>query len=86
MITGAQIRAARAMVRWAPMELSARSKVPIESIRRAERGDGEAPLTMVHENAIRLAFRAAGVEFTDGDAPGVRVRSRPEPPAAFGER
>jgi hypothetical protein len=56
MITGAQIRAARAMVRWSPMELASKSKVAIEAIRRAERLDGEATLTSDHEAAIRAAF------------------------------
>ena len=31
-------------------------------------------------SAIRAALEAAGVEFTDGNAPGVRLRKRPRPP------
>jgi hypothetical protein len=83
MITGAQIRAARAMVRWTPLQLSAVSKVPIEPIRRAERADGEAALTTAHENAIRSAFEAVGVEFTEG--PGVMFRTKPDLPPQIGE-
>ncbi len=73
MITGAQIRAARAVVRWSQGGLAISSKLPIETIRRAENADGEAPLTMSHENAIRVAFEAAGVVFTNGDEPGVKL-------------
>jgi hypothetical protein len=77
MITSAQIRAARAILRWTPLQLAAQSKVPIEAIRRAEQVDGEAPLTVADESAIRLAFGAADVEFTSGDAPGVSLRMKP---------
>lgn len=52
MITGAQIRAARAMVRWTPMQLAAQSKVPIEPIRRAECSDGEALSMSLEANVI----------------------------------
>ena len=74
MLTGAQIRAARAMLRWSPGELARRSKLSVEVIRRAERADAEAPLTVSDENAVRSAFRAAGVEFTTAGGPGVRLR------------
>ena len=74
MITGAQIRAARAMVRWSPMELASKSKVAIEPIRRAERFDGEATLTSDHEGAIRAAFEAVGIRFIDDNGKGAGVR------------
>src|SRR5215204_3322087 len=80
MITGPQIRAARAMLRWSPGNLASYSKLPLETIRRAESSNGEAPLTMTHENAIRSAFQTAGVELTNGEAPGVRMRRTPETP------
>ena len=76
MITGAQIRAARAMVRWTPMELAAKSRVPIEPIRRAERSDGEAILTSEHESAIRAAFEAAGIRFLEDNGSGAGIRLR----------
>jgi hypothetical protein len=81
MITGAQIRAARAMVRWSPMELAAKAKVPIEPIRRAERSDGEATLMSEHESAIKAALEAAGVRLLDdnGSGAGVRLRLRTGP-------
>lgn len=79
MITGDQIRAARAILRWSPNDLSKRAKVPIESIRRADRADGEAVLTSAHELAIRECFAAEGVILTDGDEPGVKVKRRRPP-------
>ena len=81
MIRGAQMRGARAMLRWTPHELAAHSKLPVEAIRRAERVDGEVPMTTAHQKAIRSAFEAAGLQFLDedGGGPGIRLKrgSRP---------
>lgn len=85
MITGAQIRAARAMVRWTPGTLANNSKLSVETIRRAENADGESPLTMSHENAIRGAFEAVGVVFTNGGEPGVKMKGSPDLPPVIGE-
>jgi hypothetical protein len=79
MITGDQIRAARAIARWSVHDLSKRARVPIEAIRRAERADGEAVITSAHELAIRECFASVGVIFTDGGEPGVKVRRRAVP-------
>jgi hypothetical protein len=76
MITGAQIRAARAFLRWTPQTLSKQAKLPVDTIYRAERQDGEAPLTTTQENAIRGAFQGAGVEFTNDHGPGIRMRTQ----------
>jgi hypothetical protein len=46
------------------------------TVRRAEAVDG--PTSMLPNNlaAIRAALESAGVEFTNGDAPGVKLRKR----------
>ena len=75
MITGAQIRAARAMLRWNPTELARRSKLSTETIRRAENVDGEAPITIADEHALKSAFLEARVEFTNAGGPGLRVKA-----------
>jgi transcriptional regulator with XRE-family HTH domain len=79
MITGAQIRAARAMLRWNPTELARRSKLSTETIRRAENADGEAPITIADEHALRAAFGEEWVEFTDAGGPGLRLKSSAAP-------
>jgi len=76
MITGAQIRAARAMLRWSPDQLASRSKLPIEAIRQVEDVDGEAPLANADENALRSAFQAAGIEFTNRGGLGLRLKAQ----------
>jgi hypothetical protein len=75
-ITDAQIRHARRLLDWRISELAATARLPISTIRRAECAAGEAPITLAHEAAIRLALESAGVEFTNGDAPGVRLKAK----------
>ena len=65
MITGAQIRAGRKLLGWSPVDLGKRARIGAATIIRAEASDGEAPITIVHENAIRRALSAAGVEFIE---------------------
>jgi transcriptional regulator with XRE-family HTH domain len=75
-ITGAQIRAGRALVRWSADELAKRAKLGRVTVSRAESVDGETSLTEANLDAIRRALESAGVEFTpeNGSGPGVRMR------------
>lgn len=66
-----QSRMARAAVAWGVRDLAAQAKVSPDTVARLERGEALAPRTLA---AIRTALEAAGVEFTNGDAPGVRLR------------
>jgi hypothetical protein len=75
-LTGFQIRAARAVVKWSAEVLARRSSVSLRTIRRAELTDHQTSMTAPNEFAIRHAFELAGVEFIDenGGGPGVRLR------------
>jgi hypothetical protein len=75
-ITGPQIRQARRLLDWRISGLAKKAGLPISTIERAECAEGEAPITLAHEAAIRLALESAGVEFTSGDVPGVRVKAK----------
>jgi hypothetical protein len=79
-ISSAQLRAARALVRWSAMDLAKASKVGVATIRRVEVMEGEIPVTSANEAALRKALEAAGVEFIDenGGGPGVRLRKSPK--------
>ena len=75
-IFSAQLRAARALLRWSALDLAKASKVGIATIRRVEVIEGKIPVTSANEEALRTALEAAGVEFIDenGGGPGVRLR------------
>jgi hypothetical protein len=72
-ISSAQMRAARALLRWSALDLAKASKVGVATIRRAEVAEGEIPVTLANEAALRHALEAAGVEFTNDEKPGVRL-------------
>ena len=72
-LSGGQIRAARALLRWSTEELARQASLGLNTIKRAEAKDGKTSLTAANELAIRRACEAAGVEFTNGDQPGVRL-------------
>ncbi len=75
-ILGAQMRAARALLRWAASDLVRESGVSLSTIHRAEAVDGKTAMTMANAAAIRRAFEDAGVELIDenGAGPGARLK------------
>ena len=76
MITGAQIRAARELLGWPPSRLAQRAKVHSAIVRRAESVTGRAPVTVYQAALIRDALERFGIEFTDGDEPGVKLKAK----------
>ena len=77
MISGKQIRAARALLGWKQRELAAAASLSEVSIKNAERGVVDSRGSTL--NAIQRAFDRAGVVFLDtGDTrnggPGVRLK------------
>ena len=77
-LTSAQIRAARALLRWRAQDLARKSAVGVATIRRAELVDGKTSMTTANDAAVRRALENAGVDFIDenGGGPGVRLRKR----------
>jgi hypothetical protein len=73
-LTSAQIRAARALIRWSAQQLADASSVGVTTIRRAELTESETKLTRVNDQAIRRTLEAAGVEFIDDEAGSRGVR------------
>lgn len=70
-MTPDQIRMARAAVRWSVRDLADKAGVTANTISRIENGADAKGSTLA---AIRQALEAAGVEFTNGERPGVRLR------------
>jgi transcriptional regulator with XRE-family HTH domain len=73
-LTGAQIRAARALLNWSAADLARQSALGVNTIRRAEVAQDATSLTAANQMAIRRAFEAAGVEFIDENGTGEGVR------------
>ena len=69
-----QCRMARAALGLGIRELAAAAKVSIDTVARFERGDELKERTI---DAIQHALEAAGVEFTNGRQPGVRLTEAP---------
>jgi len=80
-LTSAQIRAARALLRWSAEDLARESTLGVTTIRRAELAVGETSMTTANDSAVRRTMEAAGVEFIDenGGGPGVRLKKRTRP-------
>jgi hypothetical protein len=70
------MRAARALLRWTALDLAHASKVGVATIRRAEVVDGEIPVTLANEGAIRRALEIAGIQFIEDNGGGEGVRFR----------
>lgn len=75
-LTSAQIRSARALIRWSAEDLARSSAVGLTTIRRAELTEHETSMTTANDLAVRRALEEAGVDFIDenGGGPGVRLR------------
>lgn len=79
MLTGAQIRAARALLKWSGRDLAERSGVSYPALQRAEAVDDMPNMQTRNLAAIKSALEAGGCVFMDGPyqgdgGPGVRLR------------
>ena len=74
MITGAQVRHSRALLRWSSAKLAAASGLDIGTVLQSQIDVGARNLTEVETAALRKAFEAAGIEFTSNGEPGVRLK------------
>ena len=76
MITGEQIRQARRLLGWSRAELALRAfGVSSHTIESAERGRARIAPTDAQLASIRRALELAGVAFTNGDEPGVKLKA-----------
>jgi hypothetical protein len=62
------------LLRWSAEDLAREAMLGVATVRRAEASDGPVQMTAANAAAITRALEAAGIEFTNGDAPGVRGR------------
>jgi transcriptional regulator with XRE-family HTH domain len=66
-----QIRMARAALGWGVRELAERAGVTANTVNRIENGTDAKQSTLA---ALRTALESAGIEFTNGGQPGVKIK------------
>jgi transcriptional regulator with XRE-family HTH domain len=69
-----QVKAARALLGWSQENLAALSDVSVPTIKRLEAADGLLGGREETGIKLRTALERAGIEFTNGSRPGVRLR------------
>ena len=74
MVTGQQIRSARAALNWSAQTLAEYSGVSLRTLMRLEQTDGVPASRASTLMDIQRAFEAAGIEFigSPNDRPGIR--------------
>jgi ribosome-binding protein aMBF1 (putative translation factor) len=79
MITGVQIRSARAALGWSVQELANRAAVATKTIMRMESVVGVPQSRTKTLLEIKAALEAGGIEFvgTSSDRPGIRMATKP---------
>lgn len=80
--TGAQVRMARAFLKWSIAELAEQSGVGISTIQRIEGEDGFPSARGGNIDAVYKALAAAGVTFLPENDEGVGVRGKQKRPRA----
>ncbi len=84
MITGAQLRAARALLKWSAKETAERSGVALTTVQRLEQQDGPASGRAQTHFDLQRTLESAGIEFigSPDDRPGVRLAAPATKPSA----
>jgi transcriptional regulator with XRE-family HTH domain len=72
-----QIKAARALLGWSQSDLAQHSGVSEPTIARLESGEGQLGGREGTVRKIQAALEISGIEFTNGDQPGVRLTKVP---------
>ncbi len=73
-VTGAQLRAARGLLNMSVSDLAERTGLALNTIRRAEATNAEAPITAANCQLLVSTLEAAGVLFIAADTLGAGVR------------
>ena len=79
MITGTQLRKARELLGWKSSDLAKRAKVSRAAIVRAEASSGDPMITIAQAGMLVDTLCAAGIEFTVGGEPSVKLKRKDQP-------
>jgi transcriptional regulator with XRE-family HTH domain len=69
-----QIKAARALLGWSQEDLATRAGVSVPTVKRLEAAEGLLGGRQDTGTKLRGALERAGIEFTNGNQPGVHLR------------
>jgi transcriptional regulator with XRE-family HTH domain len=72
-ITGQQVKAARALLRWTQSELGGQTGVSASTVGHFEAGKRRPPVLSI--SVIQRALEAGGIEFVEGE-PGVKLKAK----------
>jgi ribosome-binding protein aMBF1 (putative translation factor) len=70
--TGARFLAARKLLCWPRDRLAPKAGISLTMLKRIE--EGAYVPSIEQRSALRAALEEGGVEFTNGDTPGVRLK------------
>jgi ribosome-binding protein aMBF1 (putative translation factor) len=78
-LTGAQIRAARAVLGWSAEDLAKHSKLSRRTIITMESADGAPQTNVVSLEKVRVTLESEGIEFigAPGKSPGIIIHAKP---------
>jgi transcriptional regulator with XRE-family HTH domain len=62
-LSGEQLRAARAMLQWRASDLAEKAGVSLSTVQRAERSNGPLSMMPANARALRATLEAAGIRF-----------------------
>jgi ribosome-binding protein aMBF1 (putative translation factor) len=74
MITGEQVKAARKLLGWSHVMLALEASVDQSTVMKFETGKSRPSVLSV--STIKRTLEAAGVQFTDGGRPEVKMRTQ----------
>jgi predicted transcriptional regulator len=75
-VTGRQLKAARALIGMEQTDLADKAGVAIGTIRRMEGFEGEIAAHTATLLKVQKALEKAGVEFLNHERPGVRLKEK----------
>ena len=73
----AQIRAARHLLGLSQADVATATGLSLPTIKRVE-SDRDVSVSAEAQAAVRTALEGAGVEFTNGSEPGVKLKAKPQ--------
>lgn len=78
MITSAQVRAARAFLRWSALDLAQKTGIGVATIRRIDMSEGVPSSNAKTLDLIQKVLESEGIEFvgTPENSPGVRFSAK----------